>query len=245
MLTFRQYLIINETYPLVCQIQDYAEFFQGPGTKRKLDKPPLFCIRLSWIVLLESTAVVLLTQELGKLMTNKMRRSKVQVYTSSSIITGYVSYLPNQRLLDFLNGILVGTVRTKEEFFTITEATILDPDSKETMMQSVHINKANIFFVQEIEIDQTERLGKMSERHHYPYISKDVVAIKFYLPSCSLTGKMYYAEGQNPTDVLNSAMRFIPLTDVQIYSFAGLSESGASFVAVNRDQILYVEEIVS
>lgn len=200
---------------------------------------------LSLCIILESTAVVLLTQELGKLMTNKMRRSKVQVYTSSSIITGNVSYLPSQRLLDLLNDTLVGTMRTNEEFFKITEATILDLDSKETVMQSVYINKANIFFVQEIEIDQTERLGKISEHNIYPYISKDVVGIKFYLPSCSLTGKMYYAKGQSPSDVLNSAMRFIPLTDVRIYSVAGLSESGASFVAVNSDQILYVEEIVS
>jgi len=42
--------------------------------------------------------------------------------------------------------------------------------------------------------------------------------------------------------MLNSEMRFLPLTNVAIYPAEGETESGVSFVAVNKEQIISLEE---
>lgn len=43
-------------------------------------------------------------------------RLKVRAYTSTHIFTGYVRRLPQQRLMDIVNGILAGTMQTNEAF---------------------------------------------------------------------------------------------------------------------------------
>jgi hypothetical protein len=43
--------------------------------------------------------------------------------------------------------------------------------------------------------------------------------------------------------VLNSKLRFLPLTNVEISPSLGSSEPGVSFVAVNKGQIILLEEL--
>jgi len=43
-------------------------------------------------------------------------------------------------------------------------------------------------------------------------------------------------------DILNSDLIFFPLTGVQVISFAGRNETDVAFVAVNKNQILFLEE---
>lgn len=54
---------------------------------------------------------------------------------------------------------------------------------------------------------------------------------------------MYYAKNQCPRDMLNSETRFLPLTNVAIRPAEGESESGVSFVAVNKEQIIVMQEL--
>ena len=77
----------------------------------------------------------------------------------------------------------------------------------------------------------------------YPYVSKERITIKFYMPNYSLTGKLHYSRRQDPMDVLNSDVGFFPLTDATISCFTCLDESTSDFLAVNRKQVLYIEAI--
>jgi len=77
----------------------------------------------------------------------------------------------------------------------------------------------------------------------YPFVGKSSTAVRLYLPSFTLTGQMQCAKGKRVWDVLNLGMRFLPLTDVEIYPSAGSSESGVSFIAVNKSQVLSLEEL--
>jgi len=53
---------------------------------------------------------------------------------------------------------------------------------------------------------------------------------------------MYYAKNERLWDVLKSGPRFLSLTNVAIYPAEGETESGVSFVAVNKEQIISLEE---
>ncbi|GAI16466.1 unnamed protein product, partial [marine sediment metagenome] len=102
--------------------------------------------------------------------TDKGKRVKVQIYTPTHICAGYV-YCPGQRrLLDVLNGVLAGELRVSDEFLPVSEAEMRSPDGTEATVQSVHINKANILFVREIEDGQSRGLGGRVGHKPYPYV---------------------------------------------------------------------------
>ncbi|GAH38922.1 unnamed protein product [marine sediment metagenome] len=175
--------------------------------------------------------------------TDKGKRVKVQIYTPTHICAGYV-YCPGQRrLLDVLNGVLAGELRVSDEFLPVSEAEMRSPDGTEATVQSVHINKANILFVKEIEDGQSRGLGGRVGHKPYPYVEKLAVGVKLYMPSYTLTGQMQCTKGQGVSDVLNSEMRFLPMTNVEICPSAGGSKSGVSFIAVNKGQIISLEEL--
>jgi len=64
------------------------------------------------------------------------------------------------------------------------------------------------------------------------------------MPLYTLTGQMHCSERRRVVDVLlNSELRFLALTNVEICPVAGKSESGISFLAVNKGQILSLAEL--
>ena len=172
-------------------------------------------------------------------------RLKVRVYTPANILNGYIQVLPRQRRVDILNGVLVGTMHTDEAFLPFTGVAIRTLDGRETVVQSAYINKANILFAQESEEGQSRELGNEVGHKLYPYVSKLPMAVKLYMPRYTLTGQMHCAERQRLADVLESANRFVPLIDVVISPVAGGSESGLDFVAVNKEQIIMLQELVA
>jgi hypothetical protein len=168
-------------------------------------------------------------------------RLKVRLYTSAHIVDGYIGVLPKQRLLDILNGVLRGALRTGEEFLQVNEAKLCSADGTKVTLQSAYINRASILFAREIEDGQTRGLGSEVGHKPYPFVSKSAAAVRLYMPLYTLTGQMHCAKGQRLPDVLNTRERFLALTNVQIVPSGGSSES-VSFVAVNKEQIISLEE---
>ncbi len=162
---------------------------------------------------------------------------KVQIYTPSHIWTGYAC-CHQGCLLDFLNGVL----RPNKEFLLISGVEMKSLlDGSEVRLQSAYSNKANILFVREIENGKTRGLGGRAGYKPYPFVGKSVKVVRPYLPSYTLTSQMHCAKGEGVWDVLNSELRFLPLTNVEICSSG--RESGVNFVAVNKGQILSLEEV--
>ena len=163
---------------------------------------------------------------------------KVQIQLATGVCSGCV-YCPSQRrLLDVLNG--VAGESPAKEFLPVTEAEMHFPDGREAV--ATYINKADILFVRDIE-GQTRGLGGKAGHKPYPFVAKSSTRIRLYMPSYTLTGKMHYPKGKSISDVLNSELRFIPLTNVEISPSAGNSESGVDFIAVNKRAILSLEEV--
>ena len=164
---------------------------------------------------------------------------KVQIYTPSHIWTGS-AYCPHERLLDFLNGVLMAA---NEEFIPLSDVEVRSPDGGQATLPSAYVNKANILFVREIEDGETRGLGGQAGHKLYPFVPKWSAAVKVYMTFYTLNGKIHYPKGSRVVDVLNSQMRFLPLTDVEISRSAGSCELAASFIAVNKEQILSLEEL--
>jgi hypothetical protein len=170
-------------------------------------------------------------------------KSRVEIYSTSSIIRGFISYGHATRLLDVLNQTTKDKMRPKSDFLHISDAVICTPDNLQTTIPSVFLNTANIFFIKEIEEGTDRPSYQEFSSRMYPYVSKEMINIKFYMPYYNLTGKLHYAKRQNPMDLLNTGAQFFPLTEARISCFTCLSDSTPRFVAVNRKQVLYIEAL--
>ena len=168
---------------------------------------------------------------------------RVQIYTPTHICIGHVHCPDQRRLLDVLNGLLRGTLHTNTEFLPMSTVDMRFTDGRELTLQSAYINKANILFVREIESHQTMAPGGEVGHKPYPFVPKRSAEVTLYMPLYTLTGRMHCAKGKRVWDVLNSGLRFLPLTNVEISHSAGGSESGVTFIAVNKGQILFLEEL--
>lgn len=168
---------------------------------------------------------------------------KVRVYTPTHVFSGYVHRLSRQRLIDLLNGVLAGSLRVDEEFLPLTEVTVCSPDGREAATQFACVNKVQILFVRESEDSQARGLGEEAGHNLYPVVEKTPVPVKVYVPSHTLIGEMHCAKRQRLSDVLNAGERFLPMTNVEIVPSSGTAQSGIGFVAVNKEQILYLEEV--
>ena len=171
---------------------------------------------------------------------DKKKWVKVQIYTPTHIYAGS-AYCPHERLLDSLNGVLM----PNEEFITLSDVNMRSPDGSEATLPSAYINKANILFVREIEDGETRGLGGQAGHKLYPFVPKWTTAVKVYMPFFTLNGQVHYPKGSRVVDVLNSQMRFLPLTNVEISRSPGSSKLAASFIALNKEQILSLEELGS
>jgi len=167
---------------------------------------------------------------------------KVQIYTPTHLCTGYIYCSRRRRLLDVLNGIPKSVPGDSDEFLHVSEAEISSPYGKEAMVQAANINKANIIFIKEIG-EEHRGLGSQVGHKPYPYVEPFTKTVKLYMPLYTMTGQLHCTEKRRVMDVLNSEQRFIALTNAEICPLAGSIESGVSFIAVDKRQILSLAEL--
>jgi len=163
-------------------------------------------------------------------------------YGLSRIYTGHVYCLQGRRLLDQLNEMFPGTVTESKPFLRAKGGKIYDLRGENEEVEFACLNKSHILFVREFEEGQTRGVGGKPGYKPYPYVSKSTIAVKIYLPFYVLTGRMHCAKGQRVSDVLNQEPQFFPITDAEINSSLGGRELEVSFVAINKGQIIFLQE---
>ena len=164
-------------------------------------------------------------------------------YTLPHMCTGYIYCLPGRRLLDQLNEVFPGTVSEAKGFLPVREGEMYALRGDSQLVKFACLNKANVLFVREFEGGHARGVGGKAGYGGYPYVAKLPIAVKLYLPFYIVTGHMHCAEGQRASDVLNLALKFLPVTNAEICPSVGNIESGVSFVAVNKGQIILLEEL--
>ncbi len=184
----------------------------------------------------------------------KGRWVKMQIhaptYALTHTCTGYIYCLEGRRLLDQLNDVFPSTMSEKKDFLSVSEVEMYslrgEVEATGAGMKTVQfacLNKAHILFVRESEGYQTRGIGGKPGHKGYPYVPKSSIAVRLHLPFYIITGYVHCVKEERVSDVLNLALRFLPLTNVEICPSVGGCESGISFVAVNKHQIILVEDL--
>jgi len=147
-----------------------------------------------------------------------------------------------QRLLDVLNhSFLANSRRIGKEFVPLTEVEAFFSSGETEYLASTHINKSSILFVAERSGGQPDRSG-IPEAEANLLREKEAVSARVDIPPYTLYGKMYAELQQGLVHVIDGEEMFLPMTDVLITPPLHTGEWKFSFVAINKHQIVRVEE---
>jgi len=147
-----------------------------------------------------------------------------------------------QRLLDVLNhSFLADSHRIGKEFVPLTEIEAFFASGEKEYLASTHINKSSILFVAERSGGQPDRNG-IPDAESNLLRPKKALSARVDIPPYILFGKMYAEMQQGLVHVIDGAEMFLPMTDVLITPPLPTGEWKFSFVAINKHQIVRVEE---
>jgi hypothetical protein len=175
----------------------------------------------------------------------KLSQVEIVVCTASYTLTGHTYRLHPQRLLDALNkGFSASDSHIAKDFVPLTEVEVFFPDGRQEYMASTYIRKTNILFVAERgRQEQLDEPGIEDKSKIYVKRAKKPLGVKVYMPFYTLVGKMYGEMWQQLLYVLNRDEMFLPLTDVEVSPELVCRESRFDFVAINKDQLIYIVEL--
>ena len=169
-----------------------------------------------------------------------LRQVDVVVCTTAGTFVGHAYRTSRLRLLDALNkGFAAQGMRIGTDYMPMTEVEMYFPEGGHRAMTSVHIRKTSVVFVAEKSGGQPE--GDTSKSGKVIVAKKPVDARLCVVPYV-LVGRLHSAAWAELITSLHQEETFIPLTKVQITPPLVTGESQFNFVAVNKDQVVYVGE---
>lgn len=173
---------------------------------------------------------------------NALNRVNAVVIILGCTLAGTTYRTHKQRLLDVLNRSIVANLhRIGREFLPLTDVEAFFSTGEKESLASTHINKSSILFV-------AERSGGRPARDGVPEAEANLLRAKGALPSrvdippYILYGNMYSEMGQGLVHVIDGEDTFLPMTDVSISPPLPTGEWKFGFVAINKHQIVRVEE---
>ncbi|TFG45926.1 MAG: hypothetical protein E4H31_02075 [Dehalococcoidia bacterium] len=167
---------------------------------------------------------------------NKFRQVKVLIYTNSGIFLGLTLCQHQQRLLDALNkGFYSLKLHAFADFMPLFNVDYFESGAETRHMDTVYIRKNNILFVGEQPTEPAP-----TQVGVYPMRRKKPLQAIINLPQLSLTGNMHSEMWEELQEALNRTDQFIPVTDVDFDPPLQSDIKRLSFVAVNKDHIIYV-----
>ena len=178
----------------------------------------------------------------------RLNKVPVVVHTVSGTYSGLTYHLADQRLLDALNeGFASKALRMGRDFVPLTDVQAYFPTGTKVRLASrytsTYIRKANIFFVGERSCQQGEMAVESNEKRRvHRARTKKTIAAEIHMPPYILKGKMYAEVWQELLQALDRDERFLPLTNVTVWPELANGESRFDFVAVNKDQVVYLGE---
>jgi len=150
--------------------------------------------------------------------------------------------IQQQRLLDVLNrSFVANSYRIGREFVPLTEVEAFFSTGEKETLVSTHVNKSSILFVAERSGGRPDRDG-VPEAEATLLRAKKALPARVDIPPYILLGKMYAELQQGLVHVIDGEDVFLPMTDVFISPPLPTGEWKFSFVAINKHQIVRVEE---
>jgi len=178
----------------------------------------------------------------------RLSKVPVVVCTISGTYSGLTYRLADQRLLDALNeGFSSRALRMGRDFVPLTDVQAYFPTGTRVQMasryRSTYIRKANIFFVGELSGQQSETEAEPREKRRAPRArAKKIIDAEIHISPYVLKGRMYAEVWQELLHALDGDAKFLPLTNVTVWPELPDGEARFDFVAVNKDQVVYLGE---
>lgn len=175
----------------------------------------------------------------------RLSKVPVVVCTISGTYSGLTYRLADQRLLDALNrGFSFRALRMAKDFVPLTDVQAYFPTGTRVQMasryRSTYVRKANILFVGEVSRQQIEMAA---DKRRVPRArAKKTIAAEIHISPYVLKGQMYAEVWQELLHALDGNDRFLPLTNVTVWPELPAGEAHFDFVAVNKDQVVYLGE---
>jgi hypothetical protein len=182
------------------------------------------------------------TSDIWKVL-GSAKKTAVVAVTSSYTFNGYLNHASNERVLDVMNqGSVIDKERLPEDFLQLTEVKIISSDGqKKHKSPSCLVAKPNILFVAEKNI--WPNCSQITTPPHPLYIPKKPVCVEILLPGIAMLAKVHICDWQQPMNVVNTMQNFLPLTMVELSSELSTGEVQFDFIAINRNQIVFMAEI--
>ena len=178
----------------------------------------------------------------------RLTRVPVVVCTISGTYSGLTYRLADQRLLDALNeGFSSKALRMGRDFVPLIDVQAYFPTGTRVQMasryRSTYIRKANIFFVGELSHQQNEMKAEAREKRRSAHArAKKTIDAEIHISPYVLKGQMYAEVWQELLHALDGDAKFLPLTNVTVWPELPDGEARFDFVAVNKDQVVYLGE---
>lgn len=178
----------------------------------------------------------------------RLSKVPVVVCTISGVYSGLTYRLADQRLLDALNeGFSSRALRMGRDFVPLSDVQAYFPTGTRVQIasryKSTYIRKANIFFVGEPSRCQSETaVEARKERRVFRARAKKTIAAEIHISPYILKGQMYAEVWQELLHALDGDAKFLPLTNVTVWPELPDGEARFDFVAVNKDQVVYLGE---
>jgi hypothetical protein len=172
----------------------------------------------------------------------KLKRVDAVVVILGCTLAATTYRTQHQRLLDVLNrSFVANSHRIGKEFVPLTEVEAFFSTGEKESLASTHINKSSILFIAERRGGRPDRSG-VPEAEANLLRAKKALHARVDIPPYILVGKMHADLQQGLVHVIDGEDVFLPMTDVSISPALPTGESQFSFVAINKHQIIRVEE---
>jgi len=178
----------------------------------------------------------------------RLSKVPVVVCTISGTYSGLTYRLADQRLLDALNeGFSSKALPMGRDFVPLTDVQAYFPTGTRVQMasryRSTYIRKANIFFVGELSRQQDEiSVESREKRSPLRARAKKTIAAEIHISPYILKGQMYAEVWEELLHALDGDAKFLPLTNATVWPELPDGEARFDFVAVNKDQVVYLGE---
>jgi len=166
----------------------------------------------------------------------------VKLYFQTEVLSGFIYHACEERLLDILSGVSVRRPESRGRFVELSEVTVQHSDGKEERLPGAYVNKATIQLAATLAADSGRGIGAKIGTKPYPFQQKSTVPVSLRTAAYAINGNMHRATYQRVWHVLEERPMFLPLTNVDIQALVNGSHWKVPFVAVNKEQILSLQE---
>ena len=169
----------------------------------------------------------------------------IKLYLQKQVLIGNIYYAPTPeaRLLDALNGLSdLGPVK-RGQFLELTDVTVEHSDGRKEKLRVSYINKATVELAVTLgDADSGRGLGAEDGPKAYPFVQKSPVPVRIETTNYLINGNMYRVAYQKIWHILEDTLIFLPITHARISRLAQDESENISFIAVNKEHILSLQE---